>query len=144
MTSTPGATKLYEEIQVHPGAEVGYVLEFQEPQIEEYLQKALPPPADWREFREQIRRTYNLNDLAERPFLLEMIVKTLPKMEAFGKRDQQITIADLYESYCEGWFQHTDFRLTLTRERKVALVEYLACLIWNSPDNAGALSATRR
>ncbi len=131
--TTTGATRLYEEIQERPGAEVGYVLEFGEEQVREYLRKALPPPADPEAFREQIRRRYNLEDLAQRPVLLEMIVKTLPRLTAFG--NGEVSIADLYEAYCEGWFQHTDFRLTLTRERKVALVEYLARLIWDSPEN---------
>ena len=132
VVSTQGATRLYEEIQDRPGSEIGYLLEFREAQIDEYLRKALPPPADWQAFREQIRRTYNLNDLAERPFLLEIIVKTLPRLT---ERGGTVTLADLYETYCESWFNQNDFRLTLTRERKVALVEYLARLIWDSPEN---------
>jgi WD40 repeat protein len=132
MASTQGATRLYEEIQGRPDSGIGYLMEFREEQIEQYLRKALPPPADWQAFREQIRRTYNLNDLAERPFLLEIIVKTLPRLQ---ERQGEVTLADLYESYCESWFSHTDFRLTLTRERKVALVEYLARLVWDSPEN---------
>ena len=132
VVSTQGATRLYEEIQDRPGSEIGYLLEFRESQIDEYLRKALPPPADWQSFREQIRRTYNLNDLAERPFLLEIIVKTLPRLT---ERGGTVTLADLYETYCESWFNQNDFRLTLTRERKVALVEYLARLVWDSPEN---------
>ncbi|MES1241325.1 MAG: pentapeptide repeat-containing protein [Acidobacteriota bacterium] len=92
----------------------------------------MPPGTDWQELREQIRRTYNLENLAERPFLLEIIVRTLPRLL---EREGKITLADLYETYCESWFSHTDFRLTLTRDRKAALVEYLARLIWDSPDN---------
>ncbi|MCP4661162.1 MAG: NACHT domain-containing protein, partial [bacterium] len=76
--TTAGATQLYDELRDRPGAEIGYLREFGDDEIAEYLRKALPPPADWQAFREEIRRTYNLEDLAERPFLLEMIVKTLP------------------------------------------------------------------
>jgi WD40 repeat protein len=132
VVSTQGATRLYEEIQDRPGSDIGYLMEFREGQISEYLRKALPPPSDWQAFREQIRQTYNLEDLAERPFLLEIIVKTLPRLL---QRQGEVTLADLYESYCESWFAHTDFRLTLTRDFKVALVEYLARLIWDSPEN---------
>jgi WD40 repeat protein len=132
VVSTQGATRLYEEIQERPGAEIGYLMEFREEQISEYLRKALPPQVDWQAFREQIRQTYNLNDLAERPFLLEIIVKTLPRL---AERQGNVTLADLYETYCESWFSHTDFRLTLTRDRRVALVEYLARLVWDSPEN---------
>jgi WD40 repeat protein len=130
--TTQGATRLYEEIQDRPGTAIGYLLEFREEQISEYLRKALPPPADWQAFRAQIRDTYNLDNLAERPFLLEIIVKTLPRLL---KKQGDVTLADLYESYCESWFSHNDLRLTLTRERKVALVEYLARLVWDSPEN---------
>jgi len=113
------------------GTRVFYLCDFSDAQLEDFLQRALPPPADWRQFRKAIRRTYNLEDLATRPFLLDLIVKTLPRLQA---REGTVTIADLYEAYCEEWFRHTDFRLTLVREHKVALVEYLARLVWESPD----------
>ncbi|MFP5286829.1 MAG: NACHT domain-containing protein, partial [Thermoanaerobaculia bacterium] len=132
VVTSQGATRLYEEIQERPGAEIAYLPEFSEEQVDEYLSRALPPPADWKAFREQIRRTYDLENLAVRPFLLEIIVKTLPRL---AERRRQVTLADLYETYCESWFSHTDFRLTLTRNRKVALVEYLARLVWDSPEN---------
>lgn len=131
VVSTEGATRLYEEVRERPGTEIGYFLEFDEPRVEQYLRKALPPPADWQAFQAQIQATYNLPDLAKRPFLLEIIVKTLPTLSGRG----EVTIADLYETYCESWFSREDFRLTLTRERKVALVEYLARLVWDSPEN---------
>ncbi len=130
---TGGATRLYEELGKKPGVDVAYLREFTEEQIEEYLRKAVPPPGDWRELREQIRHTYNLRDLAERPFLLEMIVKTLPRLRT-GARLDRVTVADLYSTYCESWFDHTDFRLTLTRDRKVGLVEHLARKLWNDPE----------
>jgi hypothetical protein len=129
VVSSEGATRLYDELTERPGTEIAYLREFTPKQIDEYLEKALPPPADWPSFRDEIRRTYNLEDLAERPFLLEIIVKTLPRLRDRG----EVTLADLYENYCESWFDHTDFRLTLTREHKVALVEYLARLIWDAP-----------
>jgi len=130
--TSEGATQLYEELRDQPGVKIGYLREFGDDEIAEYLRKALPPPADWQAFREEIRRTYNLEDLTERPFLLEMIVKTLPKLRADDRAE--VTIADLYEAYCESWFEKSDFRLTLTREHKVALVEYLARLLWDTPE----------
>ena len=133
VVSTSGATKLWQEISDRPDTQTGYLLEFDEAKIQLYLQKALPPPADWQAFRDEIRRTYNLNDLAQRPFLLEIIVKTLPKLAGKGK-DGEVTVADLYETYCEEWFRKSDFRLKLTYEQRSALVEYLARLIWESPE----------
>jgi WD40 repeat protein len=132
--STDAATRLYEELQGRSDSEVGYMLEFGETQIKEYLSKAFPPPEDWQVFYEQIRHTYNLENLAERPFLLEIIVKTLPRLLEKGA----VTLADLYESYCELWFDHTESRLTsLIRDRNVAmaLVDYLARQVWDSPES---------
>ncbi len=50
VVSTQGATRLYEEIQDRPGSDIGYMVEFREEQVAEYLQKALPPPANWEAF----------------------------------------------------------------------------------------------
>jgi WD40 repeat protein len=133
LISTPGATQLWEELQGRGDKRVAYLCDFSPEQIDGFLQRALPPPADWRAFRQEIRDTYNLEDLAERPFLLDLIVKTLPRLRA-REGAGQVTIADLYESYCEQWFDHNDFRLTLVRPQKVALVEYLARLVWESPE----------
>jgi len=127
--STPGATRLYEEIRERPGAEIGYLREFSEEQIVEYLGKALGDGAG--AFRDQIRQTYHLEDLAERPFLLELIVKTLPSLLQRGERTD-LSVADLYEAYCGRWLD--DPRLQLTREHRSALVEDLACFLWNSDE----------
>ncbi len=127
--TTRSATRLYEEIRGRPGTEIGYLREFTEEQIDEYLQKAVQPPTDWRKLREEIRSTYNLDDLAERPFLLELIVKTLPSLAREEGAD--ITLADLYESFCASWFDRAESHLRSTRDYKVALVEYLARLLWN-------------
>ncbi len=128
--SDAGSTQLYEELRGRPGTEIGYLREFSRKQIDEYLKKAVEN-GDWRTFRAEIRRTYNLENLAERPFLLEMIVKTLPKLREKGGK---VTLAGLYEVYCESWFAHTAPQLALTLEHKVAIVEFLACLLWNTTE----------
>ncbi|MBI3270741.1 MAG: pentapeptide repeat-containing protein [Planctomycetes bacterium] len=133
LLSTAGATRLYAEIQDRPGFEIAYVREFSEDQIREYLRKALPTPEEAGSFWDRICRTHDLRDLAARPFLLEMIVLTLPKLLEAGPR-REVKVADLYEAYCEKWLAHTDPRLKLTRENKVPIVEYLARVIWESPD----------
>lgn len=130
--TTVGATHLYDEISKRPGSETFYLQELTESQIDQYLEKAVPPPASWVELREQIRQTYNLRNLAERPFLLELIVKTLPRLQMNSARGS-VTVADLYEAYCESWLNHSDFRLTLTRERRLSLVQHLARKLWNRP-----------
>jgi WD40 repeat protein/cellulose biosynthesis protein BcsQ len=133
VVSTRGATQLYDEIKDRPGARVAYLCEFTEDQVQSYLQKALPPPEDWRAFRDEIRRRHQVDTLAERPFLLEMIVQALPRLIARGA--QAISISDLYETFCQRWFDRAGPQLRLTHKHKADLVEYLAQLVWESPEN---------
>ncbi len=130
--STPGATALYDLLRERPGSEIAYLREFEEEEIEAYLRKAIAPPRDWRETKQAILATYNLEDLAKRPFLLKLIVKSLAPALERAEEGAKLSIADLYEAYCESWFDHNDLRLTLTREHKVALVHYLARMLWNA------------
>ena len=133
LISTPGATRLYEEIRDRPEAQIAYLLEFSESQVEQYLERALPPPADWQAFRRQIRDTYNLDDLARRPFLLDMIVTTLPGVLA-GARGREVNVADLYEAYSARWFDHAAGQLGIVRRYAEDLLAHLARFIWDSPD----------
>ena len=129
--SSQHLTSLYREIQEQPGAEVGYLQDFNEAQISEYLQKALPPPHDWQAFREELYRNHGLGALAERAFLLEIIVKTLPSLERAERGAW--TLATLYQAYCETWFSAHHARAVLPYHRRIALIDILARLVWDSP-----------
>jgi WD40 repeat protein len=126
-------TPLFDAVQAQPDSDIAYLLEFDRAGVAEYLRKAFPPPADAEALGEEIVHTYDLYDLAARPFLLELIVRTLPTLTEKAP-SQRITVADLYELACDEWFQRVDSQLTLTRDRKVALVEYLARMIWDTPE----------
>lgn len=127
--SSEGAMRVYDMLQGRTGMRIGHLAELNEEEIQQYLHKALPQPADWQAFREDIRRTYDLDDLAKRPFLLEMVVKTLPQLKA--AEQGMVNLAGLYEAYCDSWAN--DSRLTLSREKKDELVKHLARLMWDSP-----------
>jgi WD40 repeat protein/cellulose biosynthesis protein BcsQ len=124
------STRLYEEVRDRHHAAIGYVLDFRREKIQEYLQKAVPSPASWQQVEEKIRETPGLHELASRPFLLNLIVETLPGLSREG---QAINLARLYEVYCQSWFEQADFRLTLDRAWRVSLVEQLARLVWDAP-----------
>ena len=128
-----GTTPLFDAVQAQPSADIAYLLEFDRDRIAEYLRKAFPPPADAEVLGEEIMHTYDLYDIATRPFLLELIVRTLPTLTAKAPF-QRITVADLYEIFCDEWFQRVDSQLALTSDRKTALVEYLARMIWDTPE----------
>ena len=73
----------------------------------------------------KIRETYDLKSLASRPVLLDLIVKTLPKMEDHNK---PITAARLYDLYTRFWLQREEEkgRQLIPRDVKAAFVHELA------------------
>ncbi len=124
MTET--ATQLYLAIQDKQGYSLGYLQEFGKPQIEEYLKKTLPD--SWQETKAFIDKVYNLKDLASRPVLLDMIVKSLP---AIKEKREDIRVTDLYSAYVQSWIERDDWRHELTREGREFLAEEIAWRIWD-------------
>ena len=122
---TEPATELYRAIQGRQGYSVGYLQEFDRARVEAYLKKALPET--WEEARGFIDEVYNLKDLASRPVLLDMMVKSLP---AIRGRDGDIRAADLYAAYVQTWVDRDDWRHELTREGREFLVEEIALRLW--------------
>lgn len=120
------STLLYREISGKPGYEIVYLKEFAGEQIQDYLQKALSEK--WKESYEKIKGIYNLEDLCRRPMLLDMIVKTLPKIDIKGKTD--FNAVHLYEVYTQIWFDRDDYRLQVTKTAGEELVEGLALSLW--------------
>jgi len=88
--------------------EVVYLLDFGDEEIQLALQKRLL--AGWEQVYQQIQELSNLRDLASRPVLLDMIVKTLPEIQ----NASQINQATLYEAYVDAllkrrWSEDTDY-----------------------------------
>ncbi|MBI4664520.1 MAG: NACHT domain-containing protein [Verrucomicrobia bacterium] len=123
---TAAETALYRELHRQSNAEVVYLQEFNDAQIREYLQRARGShaDADW----QNIQTIYKLRDLAQRPLLLDMIVRSLPGL----KRSEQVNAASLYTVYTNLWVEH-DFkkgRVVLNRDTKLALMIELAWQMW--------------
>lgn len=76
------------------------ILPWNEDQIELFLQRRVPlvkgANQTWTYYRDQIKRIGSLSDLSQRPVLLDMIVKTLPRLIASG---ETINLPNLYKSY---------------------------------------------
>jgi uncharacterized protein YjbI with pentapeptide repeats len=119
-------TELYKELRQQSGAEVVYLQEFDDDQIQDYLHKARPQSAeeDWR----KIQEIYNLKELAHRPLLLDMIVQSLPKLEA----GMPINAANLYKVYTQFWIdrEEKDKGRILDKEIKHSLMLELAWRMW--------------
>ena len=94
--------------------DVVYLLDFGDDDIRLALQKRLP--MEWEPTYQKIRELSNLRDLASRPVLLDMIVKTLPGIQ----NAREINQATLYETYVDAllerrWSADTDHILPPNR-----------------------------
>jgi hypothetical protein len=126
------ATMLLREVYDKPEYEIVYLKEFTPGQVKQYLEKALKDK--WREADHKIKSIYDLEDLSTRPVLLDMIVKTLPRID--GKRMQEHSVVHLYELFTYNWFERDDYRLQITRQGKEELVEALAYKLWQEGEKS--------
>jgi hypothetical protein len=124
------ATMLYRELHDKPGYEIVYMKEFSDDQIKAYLQKAFTDK--WEQAYKKIKEIYNLYDLASRPVLMDMIVRTLPNIE---KSKVKFNVVDLYKVYTYSWFERGAHRLKITKERLDDLMEELAYKLWQEGKN---------
>ncbi len=120
-------TALYTNLRQRAGAQVAYLEEFDDARIKTYLEKVrgkASVAADW----EKIQRIHNLKDLATRPLLLDMIVKSLPQLDA----GQQINAANLYTVYTNLWVQRErdKRREILDSRERLELMKELAWRMW--------------
>ena len=76
--------------------QVIYLSLFDNDQIKQYLETHIPNP-DF--YWKHIEKTYDLNDLAKRPILLELIVKYLPGLIKSQNNKEKISTSKLYD-YC--------------------------------------------
>ena len=79
------------------------ILPWNEDQVEQFLQRRVPlvkgTNQPWTYYRDQIKRIGSLSDLSQRPVLLDMIVKTLPRLISSG---EAINLPNLYKNYLLG------------------------------------------
>ncbi|MFX0210047.1 MAG: pentapeptide repeat-containing protein, partial [Candidatus Hodarchaeota archaeon] len=79
-----------------------------------------------KEYLEKIRKTYNLMNLAHRPVLLDMIVRSLPDLI---RSEREINAAGLYETYTDQWMDRdikSHRTLLDSKEKKSLFMQELA------------------
>jgi hypothetical protein len=102
---------------------------FADSQIEKYVDSFASTLASGRleEIKNVIEHVYNLRDLAERPFLLDLIIKTIPNCEAALT---EITPGVLYEMYTTRWLDREyakgEFRWLIGKAEKKGFMTALA------------------
>jgi WD40 repeat protein len=120
-------TELYRDIAGQEGKTIVNLCEFSDEQIQLYLKKARPDThqEDWI----RIREIYNLQELAHRPLLLDMIVKSLPRL----KEGAKIHAADLYTVYTDIWIRREEVKHPLLKPTvKLNLMLELSWRMWLS------------
>lgn len=105
------------------------VAPFTEHQIEQYINSFSGdiPAAKLDEAKRVIAHVYNLRDLAERPFLLDLIIKTIPESDIL---QTEITPATLYKLYTKKWidreFAKGEFRWLISKKEKLSFMTEIA------------------
>lgn len=107
--------------------------EFTTEQIATYVRKNLKDEKRSQELLTLIDTTYNLAELAQRPILLDMIIKALPDL----RNQTQINAADLYRSYTSQWIGRDDWRSGMTPTGKRAFMWELATRMYQQGESGG-------
>ena len=123
------ARELYWELISRKGFRIAYLRPFNITQIEEYVRRVRPDCA--REAINKIRTTYNLEELSQRPMLLEMIVKSIDKLNA-----EEINQATLYKVFTDAWIHRDKWRDVLSPESKLNFLTALARSLWQEDLNS--------
>lgn len=100
--------------------EVVHIADLENDQILQYFKKTFKQR--WNEFYKIYQQTYNLKDIANRPIMLELIVKSLP----FLIEDKTPSKARLYQVYFDAWLEREfwfDFSLFGQKERRLFMQE---------------------
>jgi formylglycine-generating enzyme required for sulfatase activity len=105
-----------------PNFEIVELLPFDRVDIQQILKARFPK--SWEEYWHQITHTYNLQELAHRPVLLDMILQSLPELEP----SNSINAAQLYDIYTDLWLDRDEQkgRTLITREHKSVFMQSLA------------------
>jgi formylglycine-generating enzyme required for sulfatase activity len=96
--SMPRGGELFAEVEGRRSFAIVYLEPFSPEQIREFVHRHHPEKTD--DLLEQIGRLQGVEDLATRPVLLEMILKTLPRLA--GEKGP-LNLATLYEKFTQLW-----------------------------------------
>jgi len=115
-------SKLYDTIKNKFGYSILFQNDFNSEQIENYLKKWAG--TDYKYYLDIINSIYNLRDLATRPVLLNLIVKTIPQLSK--EADSIINSSTLYKIYIRFWLERDDWRTKVIVSDRKLLAEDLA------------------
>jgi hypothetical protein len=129
-----------------PEFEILRINPFSNDQIDAVLQSyddqfVLEESCTWKEIRALIHKVYDLKDLAGRPILLDLIIKTLPQIR---RTETTIDIAKVYQLYtnywCEVEWEKGEVRHLLTSPERHQVMRFLASEMYWSGKSQIAVS----
>jgi uncharacterized protein YjbI with pentapeptide repeats len=118
------ARELYWDLISRQGFKIAYLRPFNLAEIQRYIRRVRP--ADYREAVAKIHKTYNLVELSQRPMLLEMIVKSIDRLNA-----PEINPATLYRVFTDAWIHRDLWREVLSPAEKLNVLTGLATRLWD-------------
>ena len=119
--SMPRGGELFAELEVRRNFAIVYLAPFSQEQIREFVYRHYPENTD--EVMAQIARLQEVEDLASRPVLLEMILKTLPRLL---EQQGPLNLATLYETFTRLWLGEVAKGDALSPEDKLRFSQALA------------------
>jgi len=120
-------TELRRNIRQQPGSNVVYLREFNNDQIKTYLKKVVGSK-NIEKVWQSIKKIRGLHDLAQRPLLLDMIVKCLHVLGKKGK----ITEAELFSQFTDMWMEREETQQPfMDKQAKLAIMLEVSWQIWN-------------
>jgi formylglycine-generating enzyme required for sulfatase activity len=117
----PRGGELFAEVEGRRNYSIVYLEPFSPEQIREFVHRHHPDNTD--AVMEQIGRLPGAEDLATRPVLLEMILKTLPRLL---KEAGPLNLATLYETFTRLWLDDVAKGDALTPQDKLRFSQALA------------------
>ncbi|MBF0453002.1 MAG: TIR domain-containing protein [Candidatus Magnetomorum sp.] len=121
-------TVLYRELKQQSGAELVYLKEFDKEQIKDYLRRVRPE--SYQDDYKKIQRIHNLEELAHRPLLLDLIVNSLPQLE----NHQDVNAANLYTIFTNLWIEREREKghgKVIDSKLKLAILFQLTWQMWH-------------
>jgi formylglycine-generating enzyme required for sulfatase activity len=119
--SMPRGGELFAELEGRRNFAIAYLEPFSQEQIREFVYRHDPEHTD--ALMEQIGRLRGVEDLATRPVLLEMILKTLPRL---ARESGTVNLATLYETFTKLWLGEVAKGDALAPEHKLRFSQALA------------------
>ena len=119
--SMPRGGELFAELEGRRNYAIVYLEPFSPEQVHEFVRRHYPDSSD--AVMAQIGRLPEAKDLTKRPVLLEMILKTLPRLL---KEAGPLNLATLYETFTRLWLDDVAKGEALTPEDKLRFSQALA------------------